>query len=196
MMVCFAIPLNGQEQEFQIVQADTVSVDTFALEHSPRKAAMYSAVFPGMGQIYNRKYWKLPLVYGGLIGFGYSAIWNDRQYRLYFDLFKYMTDNDLTELDGRTIQEVEFYKDAHLRYKNLMIILTIGFYALQIIDASVDAHLIDYDISNDLSLEIDPVMIPPLTAPANLNIPLRAGSPSGPGVPRSAIFGLRCSLSF
>ncbi len=169
-----------------MVQADTVEVDSFLMDHSPRKAAMYSAVFPGMGQVYNRKYWKLPLVYGGLGGFGYAAIWNTRQYRHYFDLYKYMTDNNLQEYEGRTLREVTWYKDSHLRYKNLMIILTVGFYALQIVDASVDAHLFYYDISDDISLNLDPVLLDP--------------SPFGPVITRigrdQATFGLRCCLNF
>jgi hypothetical protein len=146
---------------------------------------MYSAVFPGMGQIYNRKYWKLPIVYGGLIGFGYSAVWNSRQYQYFFDLYKYMKENDLEFHEGRTLREVEFYKDSHLRYKNLFIIITIGFYALQIVDASVDAHLIDYDISDDISLQVDPVML----EPSGYSYAAARGR-------NPATFGLRCCLSF
>jgi len=147
---------------------------------------MYSAVFPGMGQIYNRKYWKLPIVYGGLGGLGYAAVWNSRQYDYFLDLYKIMMENDYEEYEGRTLKEVEFYKKSHLRYKNLMIILTIGFYAIQIVDASVDAHLIDYDISEDLSLTIDPVMLDP----AIFGAPLDGNSIN------NASFGLRCCLSF
>ncbi|MCK4747660.1 MAG: hypothetical protein KAT15_11510, partial [Bacteroidales bacterium] len=119
------IPLNAQEQEqeqereqdYRMVQADTLAIDSITLDHSPRKAAMYSAVMPGMGQIYNKKYWKLPIVYIGLGALAYSAIWNSRQYNYYFDLFKVMTDNGYEEWEGRTLREVEWYKDSHLRYK-------------------------------------------------------------------------------
>jgi len=185
-MAIFCLHVTAQESEFKIVQADTVALDTFLIDHPPAKAAMYSAVFPGMGQIYNKKYWKLPLVYGGLVGFGYAAIWNSRQYRYYFDLYKFMTDNGYQEWEGRTLLEVEYYKDSHQRYKNLMIILTVGFYALQIVDASVDAHLIDYDISDDISLRVDPVL---LDSPA-----FTSAIPAGGR--NSATFGLRCCLSF
>ena len=182
------IPHTGraQEQQFQIVDADTLSVDSMAVYHSPQKAAMLSIVMPGMGQIYNRKYWKLPLVYGGLGALGYSAIWNSRQYQDYFDLYKFMVDNGYQEWEGRTLREVEWYKNSHLRYKNLMIILTIGFYAIQAVDASVDAHLYDYDISEDLSLTVDPVMIEPVTIHPHT---------AGKGI-NTASFGLRCCLSF
>jgi hypothetical protein len=169
-----------------MAQADTVYVDSLTLDHSPLKAAMLSAVLPGMGQVYNKKYWKLPLVYGGLGGFGYGAIWNSQEYKYYFDLYKFMTDNGYEEWEGRTLREVEWYKDTHLRYKNLMIILTVGFYVIQIVDASVDAHLFDYDISEDLSLNVDPVIIdahPPNSIWQGTNL-------------GSATFGLRCSLNF
>ena len=144
-----------------ILEADTLSVDSFRLQHSPRKAAMYSAVFPGMGQIYNRKYWKVPIVYAGMGALVYSAIWNSRQYNHYFDKYKYMTESDppLDEHEGQSLREVEWYKDAHLRYRNLFIIISVGFYALQIVDANVDAHLIDYDITEDLSFTVDPAML-------------------------------------
>lgn len=161
-----------------IVEADTLSLDAFLPEHSPRKAAMYSAVFPGMGQIYNRKYWKVPIVYAGMGTLMYSAIWNGRRYRHYFDKYKYMTEIDppLPELDGQSLREVEWYKDSHLRYRNLFVILSVGFYALQIVDANVDAHLIDFDISEKLTLTLDPAML-------------------GPG-DNEATFGLRCCLNF
>jgi len=176
----------GQDANFEIVQADTISMDSITSVHSPRKAAMYSAVFPGMGQIYNKKYWKLPLVYGGLGGLAYSAIWNSRQYSYYFDLYKFMTDNNYQEWEGKTLQEVEWYKNSHMRYKNLMIILTIGFYVIQVVDASVDAHLIDYDISEDISMTVDPVLLEPFNLESSM-----PGSGN-----KQATFGLRFCLSF
>jgi hypothetical protein len=169
-----------------MIQADTIDIDSIQYQHSPRKAAMYSAVLPGMGQIYNKKYWKLPLVYAGLGGFGYAAFWNSRQYNYYFDTYKYMVDNDLLEYEGATLDEVEWYKDSFLRYKNLMIFVTIGFYVLQIVDANVDAHLMDYDISDDISLTVDPVILEPAFSSAPV-------TGIGSGI---SSFGLRCCLSF
>jgi len=185
-MVFFCLQVSAQEQDYELVQADTVSIDSFMLDHSPRKAALYSAVLPGLGQAYNKRYWKIPLVYAGIVGFGYAVIWNSREYNYYFDMYKYMVDNDLNEYEGISFDEVEWYKNAHLRYKNLMIIFTIGFYVLQIVDATVDAHLIDYDINDDISLTIDPVFLEPniLSSPATL---------TGSGF---SSFGLRCCLSF
>ncbi len=186
LLALICLPVSAQEEDFRIIEADTIQFDSIWTDHSPMKAAMYSAALPGLGQIYNRKYWKLPLVYAGLGGFGYAAVWNSQQYTYYFDTYKYMIDNGLQEYEGATLQEVEWYKDSHLRYKNLMIIVTIGFYVIQIVDASVDAHLIDYDISDDISLTVDPVML----EPAIINV-----SPNGLSSGMSS-FGLRCCLSF
>jgi hypothetical protein len=97
-----------------------------------------------------------------------------------------MTENDMEEFEERSLNEVEWYKNTHLRYKNLMLILTIGFYVIQIVDASVDAHLIDYDISEDLSFTVDPVILD-RSSMAYLDLPGR--SPYG-GI------GLRCCLKF
>ena len=166
------------EADTMILESDTIGIDSFRLGHSPRKAALYSAVFPGMGQIYNRKYWKVPIVYAGMGALVYSAIWNSRQYNYYFDKYKFMTESDppLEEHEGQSLREVEWYKDSHLRYRNLFIIFSVGFYALQIVDANVDAHLIDYDISENLSFTVDPALLQPYDNPAAL--------------------GLRCCLNF
>jgi hypothetical protein len=174
--------ISAQTTGSRIVQADTIEIDTTYWEHSPRKAAMLSAVFPGMGQLYNKKYWKLPVVYIGMGALVYSSVWNREQYRKYFDKYKFMTETGAEEYEGETLREVEYYKDSHLRYKNLFMILSVGFYALQIIDANVDAHLLFYDISDDISLFIDPAI----------------AYPSVPGfqVQNSPAFGLRCCLSF
>lgn len=176
IFICQSV--RSQVADSLIIEADTISVDSFLLDHSPRKAAMYSAVFPGMGQIYNRKYWKVPIVYAGMGALIYSAIWNGRQYTHYFDKYKYMTESDppLPDFEGQSLREVEWYKNAHLRYRNLFIIFSVGFYALQIVDANVDAHLIDFDISENLSLNIDPAMLQPFE--------------------NSTTFGLRCCLNF
>ena len=148
----------------------------FLATHSPRKASIYSAVLPGLGQIYNRKYWKLPIVYAGLGGIGYGIFFNADRYQSYKDMYKYMLDNNLDEWEGYTRLQAEAYKDFHRRYRDLFVLLTAGFYILQIVDANVDAHLINYDISEDLGLVIDPVF------------------KSSPG--KNPVAGLRCCLSF
>jgi hypothetical protein len=180
----FCLPLYSQERDSLYTYSDTLiitgdfeEVDSlFLAQHSPRKAGMYSAVFPGMGQIYNRKYWKLPIVYAGFGGLIYGILYNADGYIENRDLFKYMKDNQLSQYEGITFKQAEVYKDFHKRYRDLFIIVTAGFYGLQIIDAIVDAHLIDYDVSDDLTFTVDPDW---------------QSSPAG-----IQSFGLRCCLSF
>jgi hypothetical protein len=181
-LIC--LPIQSQESDSLSTYRDTViitgdieEVDSlFLLSHSPDKAGMYSAIFPGLGQIYNRKYWKVPIVYAGFGGLIYGIIYEGDHYRINKDLFKYMRDNQLSQWEGVTIKQAEVYKDFHKRYRDLFIIISAGFYGLQIIDAIVDAHLIDYDVSDDLTFTLDPSW---QTSPAGIQS-----------------FGLRCCLSF
>ena len=148
----------------------------FIANHSARKASIYSAVLPGLGQIYNRKYWKVPIVYAGLGGLTYGVIYNADKYQYYKDIYKYMLDHNLNEWEGMSRLQAEAYKKFHRRYRDLFVIITAGFYIIQIIDANVDANLIDYDISEDLSLIIDPVFMPTIG--------------------KNHTVGIRCCLSF
>ena len=134
----------------------------FIAEHSIRKASIYSAVLPGLGQVYNRKYWKVPIVFAGLAGFSYGVIYNADKYKSYKDIYKHIKDNNLDEWEGYTKLQAERYKDFHRRYRDLFAIATAGFYILQIIDANVDASLIDYDVSEDLGMTVNPIFIPSL----------------------------------
>ncbi|MDR2765011.1 MAG: DUF5683 domain-containing protein [Tannerella sp.] len=147
-----------------------------------RRAVIYSAVFPGLGQIYNRKYWKLPLVYGGFMGFMYAVTWNNKNYRdysqAYFDLSKEDPNNPeswheswlsfvpagrdpasyLTDANFKS--RLNNGRDFYRRYRDLSIILTVGWYFICMADAYVDAQMFDFDISPDLSLRIEPVISP------------------------------------
>jgi hypothetical protein len=184
VLVFFFLPSFCQERDTLVIITDTVPKSDkiaqkdsiFLAKHSPRKASIYSAVLPGLGQIYNRKYWKVPIVYAGFGGLIYGIIYNTDNYQYYKDKYKYMLDNNLTEWEGITIRQAEVYKDFHRRWRDLFSIGTAGFYVLQILDATVDAHLINYDISEDIALVIDPAIL------------------SCNGVNNS--IGLRCCLSF
>lgn len=150
----------------RISAADSVAVALEKPEHSPRKATIYSAVLPGMGQIYNKKYWKVPLIYIGFGAFGYFIDWNNDQYVLYRQAYADIVDDDPNtnsfedlnfegRWDGQTQQfttALQRAKDNARRNRDLVIISTAAFYALNIIDASVDAHLFNFDISDDLTM--------------------------------------------
>jgi hypothetical protein len=150
----------------------------------PSKAAFYSAVLPGLGQIYNRSYWKLPIVYGA-IGTGiYVYIFNDDFYDRFRSAFKRrragFTDDEFYDLNGSGIipgspdLSDEALQDAQERYqrdRDLALLITIGLYAFNIIDANVDAHLKQFNVDDDLSLDIKPYLeYHPITSDPNYGI--------------------------
>lgn len=165
----------GQKiQDQKNIDADTTFVIEHELEHSPRKATIYSAVFPGLGQIYNKKYWKLPLIYGGFVALIYSINMNNNYYQLYKAAYSDIVDTDPTTTSYEDLDiegswdftddsEVEQFtsrlstaKESSLRYRNLCIIGTIALYAANILDASVDANFFNFDISEDLTINWTP----------------------------------------
>lgn len=139
----------------------------------PIRAVWMGAIIPGYGQIYNRKYWKLPIVYGGLLGCAYAISWNGTKYSDYKMAYRDIIDNDPTtnyfmEIipEGYTIaslggvsqytKTLQTRQNTYRRYRDLSIIVTTIFYALTLVDAYVDAQLYDFDISPDLSMYITP----------------------------------------
>ena len=128
--------------------------------HNTRKATVLSAIFPGAGQIYNKSYWKLPIVYGGLITFAYVIDYNNRGYQRFKKAYNTLTDGDDTTVDefgGRySASTIRNTRDSYRRYRDLWIIMMSAFYLLNIIDAHVDAYLRKYDVSDDLALRVEP----------------------------------------
>jgi hypothetical protein len=143
----------------------------------PTKATLLALV-PGLGQIYNRNYWKLPIVYGAFMGCIYAVTWNNRNYTDYHTAYRDVrSDDPLTHDSWKNLvpasvppESVDTYpqdnpsfienirqrKDYFRRYRDLSIIISVGVYALSLIDAYVDAQLFDFDISSDLSLHVRP----------------------------------------
>ncbi len=145
--------------------------------HSPKTATIMSACLPGLGQVYNGKWWKVPIVYAGLGGLGYMAYSNYYEFKSYLHAYEYKT-GDLpegvtlneheTELANRYAEsQLQTYKESYRRDFELFSIITVAWYGLNILDACVDGHLYSYDISDDLSLSIDPYLKPmgPLLLP-------------------------------
>lgn len=141
---------------------------------NPTRAVLYSAILPGLGQIYNRKYWKLPIVYGGFVGCTYAITWNNRNYTDYSNAFSDIVSGDPNRNSwenfipaGQTPETVDKdwlqsslkrKKDFFRRNRDLSIICTVGLYVLCMIDAYVDAQLFDFDVSPDLSMRVEPYM--------------------------------------
>ncbi len=151
---------------------------------SPKKAAIYSALFPGLGQIYNGKYWKLPIVYGGYVGLIYIFGWNNNNYTDYSQAYRtiaeYTSAADMSPADRTYLDNfiknpsinldnpshfsyvttaLKGGKDFYRRNRDLTIIAIAALHILSIIDASVDANLSDFDISDDLSMRMEPAHI-------------------------------------
>lgn len=163
------------------------------------KRAMWLAlVLPGAGQIYNRKYWKLPIIYGGFAGCAYAMSWNNQMYHDYSQAYLDIMDDDPNtqsynqflhlgaQIDASNIERYkEIFrkrKDRYRRWRDMSMFVMIGVYAFSVIDAYVDASLSEFDISDDLSLRVEPTVI---------NNNQRTRNPL-----RSSTLGLQCSLTF
>lgn len=163
----------------------------------PQRAMWLAMVLPGAGQIYNRKYWKLPIFYGGMMGCIYAMNWNNMMYKDYSQAYLDIMDDDPTTQSYNTFLHLgrqidasneERYKklfksrkDKYRRWRDMSFFCLIGVYALSVIDAYVDAELSQFDISKDLSLRVEPAII--------------NGWQKGNSLDTSAL-GLQCSLIF
>lgn len=164
---------------------------------NPKRAMWLALVLPGAGQIYNRKYWKLPIVYGGFVGCAYALRWNNQMYRDYSQAYLDLMDDDpntqsynqflhlgakIDDSNKARYQKLfKSRKDTYRRWRDLSVFCLIGVYALSVIDAYVDASLSEFDISKDLSLRVEPTII-------NNN---RERNPL-----KSNSLGINCSLNF
>ena len=162
-----------------------------------KRALWLSLVLPGAGQIYNRKYWKLPIIYGGFVGCAYAMRWNNMMYHDYSQAYMDLMDDDpktesynqfmhlgaqITEANIARYQELfRKRKDRYRRWRDLSFFVMVGVYALSVVDAYVDASLSEFDISNDLSLQVTPAIL---------------GNPTAINPNRPAGIGVQCSLTF
>jgi hypothetical protein len=133
-------------------------------QHSPVKAAVMSILLPGLGQVYNKKYWKVPIVYAGLGVMTYFIVSNAREYKTYKGAYIEKNNNDSTgeysDLTSKyTEEDLLNARDYYRRNLEISCMLTGVWYILNIVDAAVDAHLFTYDISKDLSLKVEPVIM-------------------------------------
>jgi hypothetical protein len=155
--------VNGQKN----MPRNTVPDSIIEKPHSPSKAALMSACLPGLGQIYNKKYWKLPIIYAGFGVLTYFIVFNANEYMTYGCAYiEEMNNNE----NGNYSDLVKKYsaddllnaRESYRRSLEISCLLTGLFYVLNIVDAAVDAHLFTYNINDDLSLKLDPVIIGPV----------------------------------
>jgi hypothetical protein len=157
----FAINITSQNDTIALGSDTTTQTKTQkkAIYSSARKASIMSAVIPGLGQAYNKKYWKIPIIYAGLGGFGYMFLTNNKQFNLYRANVIAYNDGDSTTVPKMPEYTSDQSQTLKLQYRKNRDFAVIGFgliYLINIIDANVDAHLKTFDVSDDLSLHIDP----------------------------------------
>ncbi len=187
VIVLFITICGKPKAEAQYVKDYKPNDTTYFTKHLPHKATFLSSLIPGLGQIYNKKYWKLPLIYGGFTALAYYAGYNNFVYKEYKKGYKVkllIANGDSTLTDKFKYASAEnllTQRDNWRRNRDLCIIGMGLLYVAQIIDANVDAHLFDYDISEDLSMRVEPVYIDP-------RMFMYKNS--------QASIGLRCTISF
>ena len=157
-----------------VVIKDSVSFKKAKKEFNPlapSKAAFYSAVIPGLGQIYNKRYWKVPIVWGAIGGSAYMYAWNNNQYQSFRTAFKRrqagFTDDEYYDINGDNAvgddpdldtDDLEYQQERFQSDRDLWLVAAIGLYALNIVDANVDAHLKQFNIDDDLSIDFEPYL--------------------------------------
>lgn len=147
-----------QASTFEDLLADEEIEVIKTTRHDPNLAALYSAALPGLGQAYNDMYWKIPIIYGGLAVTTYFVRYNNVQYLEYRRLYFAAIDGDPTTNNTSILTEEALQRntDNWRRNRDYMIIVTGFVYLLNIVDAHVDAHFKDFDVSENLSLSIEP----------------------------------------
>lgn len=159
-----------------IASADTLLAN-YKSRSSPRRAAFYSAVLPGLGQIYNRQYWKLPLVYAA-VGISTGVfIFNMDKYTEFRNAYRVRVANAnnpefIDPYPRYSGEDLKYLRDAYRQYVDYSVLVFVAAYALQIVDATVFAHLRQFDISDDLSMRVAPTIINNRALGIQLNISL------------------------
>ena len=185
LLICCALPVLAQRKSENVYLADSVpltqkEIDRLFWKPDPLRAVWLGAVLPGAGQIYNRSYWKLPIVYGGLMGCAYAITWTNGEYTsyktayrdIYYDISHGQVSNDPSKSyiailpEGYNIDmiggasayqnKLKEWQSQSRRNRDLAIAASVLVYALTLVDAYVDAQLFDFDISDDLTLNVYP----------------------------------------
>jgi len=204
-LFCFCIFIRAVSfaQQVDSVKIDSVkaeSPDTARLksgftlrllpeEHSPKVAGIASAIVPGLGQAYNKKYWKIPIVYAALATSSYFIYYNYTIYSNFRKAYDLRIDADSTTflssfniwyvfstqtvyLTNYSDYDLQTLENTYRRYVDISVLVTFAVYALNIVDAVVDAHLYNFDVSDNLSMNVKPFVIPSLHSPATAGLTL------------------------
>ena len=160
IIIIFTVFNSYAQGDLKIKALDTIVKSTRQFDPlSPARAAFYSAVVPGLGQAYNRKYWKIPIVYAALGTGTYFVVWNNQHYLDYQTAYKNRINgkpDDYDGLNGNPYLSEDTLQSAQESYKqdrDLSILVTVGMYILQIVEASVNAHLLQHNVDDNLSFK-------------------------------------------
>jgi hypothetical protein len=159
--------LSFQSVTSQEITADSIlQPDSLRNLHSPRKAVIFSTLLPGLGQIYNKKYWKVPVIYATFGVLGYFIAYNNKYYKYFKGAYAYILINGeakfqaaYPDLSYLPQQSLETGMNTYRRWRDLNALGFIAFYAIQVIDANVDAHFFNYDISQNISMNVRPGIV-------------------------------------
>ena len=137
-----------------------LSISVFSQVKSPKKAAIYSAIIPGTGQLYTKKYWKVPIIYAGILSSAYYINENNKKYNLYksaaINSINNNSSNQIVNGNDYSYSELKILKDYYRRNREISYFSFIAVYVLNVVDASVGAHLYHFNVSDDISLNITP----------------------------------------
>lgn len=169
VILCTSLFSISLAQQREPIKVDTLSatsikkIDSSTIQHSPKKAAFRSAVLPGWGQAYNKKYWKIPFVVGALGTTAYVFTYNVKEYKLLRAAFIYRTDTDTSNnalIDPRfrnlSNESIRSYRNSFRQNVDYSVLVFLLFWGLNVIDATVDAHLKAFDVGDDLTLKFAP----------------------------------------
>ncbi len=186
--------LDQPEQTAEVVKthrkAKKLNVDKSAFKPDPKRATWYAIVCPGLGQIYNRSYWKLPVLYGGALACTYLITWNGRMYNDYRNAYHDIIDSDPNTNSYMTLfpsydgsqswlpSTLKSKMNSYRRTRDMSVFAVVMLYMVSAVDAFVDAHLYDFTVSDDLSLRVEPIINSYSTDD------------------RSRSFGFRCNITF
>jgi hypothetical protein len=165
VLVLFALsPSRVLAQEEQAETVVKIAKHDSVNYHSPRKATIYSAILPGMGQAYNKKYWKIPIIYAGFGTLVYFITVNGAEYRNFKEAYNIVATGDSANFNNEYVQrydanlgQLKEGRNYYRRNLQLNYILSGLLYILNIIDATVDANLYNFDVSDDITLQLEPV---------------------------------------
>ena len=166
--ICLLLISEIKAQDTTAVQLPSMEFDSLrAPMHSAHKATLYSLMLPGLGQAYNKKYWKIPIIYAGFGALAYNFKINNDESKKFTEAYRYVINQDTFPIDNEyvtrypDVNDLLRGRDFYRRRVELTVIFSAVWYLLNVIDATVDAHFFDYDISDNLTLHLEPAFMIP-----------------------------------